>query len=128
MNRSKNKPPGGQKPATAREASRGRWVVAGLVVEASVVAFALLRPLPPSKVAADANAKDVEATAASPFAPTIPNKTPAPMPAPEGMVWIPGGEFSMGSDAASELAYAASRTSARSTRASTKPLRKVGPS
>ena len=29
-------------------------------------------------------------------------QTPAPASAPEGMVWIPGGEFSMGSDAASE--------------------------
>jgi formylglycine-generating enzyme required for sulfatase activity len=34
--------------------------------------------------------------AASPFGPTIPNKRPPPGPAPEGMVWIPGGEFSMG--------------------------------
>jgi sulfatase modifying factor 1 len=32
----------------------------------------------------------------SAFAPTIPNQTPAPKNAPEGMVWIPGGEFSMG--------------------------------
>jgi formylglycine-generating enzyme required for sulfatase activity len=32
----------------------------------------------------------------SPFAPTIPNPTPAPTNRPEGMVWIPGGEFSMG--------------------------------
>jgi formylglycine-generating enzyme len=31
------------------------------------------------------------------FAPTVPNKTPAPDPGPAGMVWIPGGEFSMGS-------------------------------
>lgn len=30
------------------------------------------------------------------FAPTISNRTPAPGRAPEGMVWIPGGEFSMG--------------------------------
>src|SRR5260370_19161565 len=37
-----------------------------------------------------------EAPASSTFAPTIPNKTPAPRPAREGMVWIPGGEFSMG--------------------------------
>ena len=35
-------------------------------------------------------------TNASSFSPTIPNKTPAPTNAPEGMVWIPGGEFSMG--------------------------------
>ena len=30
------------------------------------------------------------------FLPTIENATPAPAPAPDGMVWIPGGEFSMG--------------------------------
>ncbi len=36
------------------------------------------------------------------FAPTILNTTAAPSPAPEGMVWIPGGEFSMGSDSESE--------------------------
>ena len=32
------------------------------------------------------------------FLETIPNRAPAPASAPEGMVWIPGGEFSMGSD------------------------------
>src|SRR5579871_3689879 len=31
------------------------------------------------------------------FAPTIPNKTHPPDHAPEGMAWISGGEFSMGS-------------------------------
>src|SRR5271166_1286725 len=30
------------------------------------------------------------------FGPTVPNKQPAPGKTPLGMVWIPGGEFSMG--------------------------------
>ena len=36
------------------------------------------------------------------FAPTRVNETPAPGDAPAGMLWIPGGEFSMGSDAAAD--------------------------
>jgi hypothetical protein len=39
-----------------------------------------------------------EAAAASAFAPTIVNSSAAPGPAPKGMVWIPGGEFSMGAE------------------------------
>lgn len=46
--------------------------------------------------------KNEKALPESPFASTATDKSPAPGPASEGMVWIPGGEFSMGSDAESE--------------------------
>jgi sulfatase modifying factor 1 len=36
------------------------------------------------------------ASAGAAFAPTVPNTQPPPTNAPRGMVWIPGGEFSMG--------------------------------
>jgi len=36
------------------------------------------------------------ASAGAAFGPTVPNTSPAPGVVPRGMVWIPGGEFSMG--------------------------------
>ncbi len=82
---------------------RVRWVVAGGLVLSGVLAFAVFGlPRAHSSATASADLVDNAAPTSADFAPTVPNKTPAPAPAPEGMVWIPGGEFSMGSDAASE--------------------------
>jgi formylglycine-generating enzyme required for sulfatase activity len=39
----------------------------------------------------------------SPFLPTIANRTAAPAPPPRGMVWIPGGQFSMGAADAPDM-------------------------
>ena len=66
--------------------SRGStfWLLGGLVLSAGCFSTAL---------AAD---EIVFGTNASPFDPTIPNPAPAPKTPPPGMVWIPGGEFSMG--------------------------------
>jgi formylglycine-generating enzyme required for sulfatase activity len=41
-------------------------------------------------------AKVIASSGSSAFQPTITNRSPAPAAAPAGMVWIPGGEFSMG--------------------------------
>jgi formylglycine-generating enzyme required for sulfatase activity len=47
---------------------------------------------------APATPQPAPAKVPSPFAPTVENPGKAPGPAPEGMVWVPGGEFSMGSE------------------------------
>src|SRR5271169_2845328 len=66
---------------------------------ANIVILAFMAGLAVPASEAQKVPEDVAALASadsSAFAPTIPNQTPAPTNAPEGMVWIPGGEFSMG--------------------------------
>ena len=76
-------------------------VIVVVVIVAGIVAYAKFRSSPAVTAVTTASPTNV-VTGTSPFAPTLPNEAPAPTPAPEGMVWIPGGEFSMGSDTASE--------------------------
>ena len=68
-------------------------MLALVVLAAGAVVFSVTRGKPGT---------DASQAAATGFLPTKPNPVAAPGPAPEGMVWIPGGEFSMGSDVACE--------------------------
>lgn len=91
----------GPKPTAAPQPGAMRWLVTGAIVIAAVTASVMFRSAPESATTS-ASQTNGGATGSSLFAPTVSNKIPAPKPKPEGMVWIPGGEFSMGSDAASE--------------------------
>lgn len=71
------------------------WVVAAVIVLASVAAYELL-PHTAAPTAAPIAPAAAMAPAADAFQPTVENKQRPSEPAPEGMVWIPGGEFSMG--------------------------------
>jgi formylglycine-generating enzyme len=73
--------------APSRFTNAWKWVVAaGVIAGLVVLVFNATRSSPPA----------TETSASPGFLPTAENKDPPPGPAPEGMVWIPGGEFSMG--------------------------------
>ena len=102
MSKRSNKSNFGQK-APAPRGPRWLWRgVAGAAVIAGIVAYAKFRHLAGSHGPTAAPPNNPAADTSSPFAPTIPNPAPAPGPAPQGMAWIPGGEFSMGSAEAGE--------------------------
>jgi len=76
--------------------STSKWVLPGVVIAlagGAGFAFYLMRPKTPLPVAATTLSA---APASDEFTDTVESGVRSPDPAPEGMVWIPGGEFSMG--------------------------------
>ena len=69
-----------------------RWFVAGASVGLLALALFVMRSQSPMRDPAPMN----ESTAVGRFLPTAENEKTPPGPVPDGMVWIPGGEFSMG--------------------------------
>jgi formylglycine-generating enzyme required for sulfatase activity len=74
-----------------------KWIAAvvAVVAAAAGITFALLTRDPQAPREDPAPTPDMAAMAPA-FGPTNANTTPPSGPAPNGMVWIPGGEFSMG--------------------------------
>ena len=83
----------------APHASRARrvppWTIAVALVAAAIAWVTIARDSV-GRRAERAAGVEVTGTAAAGFQPTIEHAIPASGPAPDGMVWIPGGEFSMG--------------------------------
>jgi len=77
---------------TSRPISHRGWSALILIIGAVGVVVSRL----PSGVHSSSTAATTKIDSAGRFLPTNPNASTAPSQAPQGMVWIPGGEFSMG--------------------------------
>ena len=88
------------KPIVENKPERGyKWIAVAVIVVAAAagVTFALLSRRAESPPALVTGAQEMSRAAVSrQFTPTVANDAAPPGPAPEGMAWIPGGEFSMG--------------------------------
>jgi formylglycine-generating enzyme required for sulfatase activity len=78
-----------------------RGWMAGLLVALAIAILLVYKQsehprINPSLMAAAGAATASGAMGTVVFGPTVPNASPVPTYAPKGMVWIPGGEFSMG--------------------------------
>ncbi len=93
---------GGKRPSSR---SRSGWLLLTLVTVAPLTVLALRASWSrqASQSFATTSSRDLrQPSRSASFAPTIRNTAGPSGPAPAGMVWIPGGEFSMGSHVESE--------------------------
>jgi formylglycine-generating enzyme len=86
-------------PVPPPQSTSNRWWIVGgilaLVAVAAIVLYTRHQPAVATTAASTASAPPAVDHAGK-FEPTKPNPQPAPSPTPAGMIWIPGGEFSMG--------------------------------
>ncbi len=101
MNKRKQRHRKQQSGSVFSSSRRWRWL-AGLTIVGGICStlWTLRQPPAAQPTLAIQSTSSENSSSHSPFAPTIPNSTPVPGIKPDGMVWIPGGEFSMGSDTA----------------------------
>ena len=79
------------------------WIFAILTLSVITIAYGYTKLIVPKQKLTAMNCDEVpNTTEKSLFKPTIENKNKPVGKAPEGMVWIPGGEFSMGSNVEDE--------------------------
>jgi len=86
-----------KRPAPAKSQKWLVFTAVGLVLIVACILY--LRPHSrPASVGDALTTQHAQPVASTEFKLTIPNTDAAPVPAPSGMVWIPGGEFSMGAN------------------------------
>jgi formylglycine-generating enzyme required for sulfatase activity len=79
-------------PVIATASRKWIWVMVACLAIAGVVGWVIYSEQRPARAPA------AEAAPEPAFKPTVPNSSSPPASAPESMVWIPGGEFSMGTE------------------------------
>jgi sulfatase modifying factor 1 len=93
------------KTAHAAPATRAplRRIVGIIVLFVGLAAWKTVATHSPNANSIVAASRPVPLPPTTNFIPTIPNTTPAPASTPDGMAWIPGGEFSMGAQNAPDM-------------------------
>ena len=109
MSKPRHKP---SKSASHSRPGRPIWQWAALFAVAGVAAFVWTTTRSTQMSTPAANALNPAST----FVQTRPNTAPPPGEAPDGMVWIPGGEFSMGAQDPPEMNDAVGMQATRDSR------------